>query len=79
MSKANYMIIEDEDDCLCIQDIGPWNIYMTVTNAAEEVVKELADQLGDRRLEYIDTDGQRDELLHEDGEFVGFKPIKKGK
>ena len=72
---AHYMIIEDTDEYLCIQDIGPWNIYMTVTNAAEQVVKELATQLGNRRLECIGSDGQRDELIVEDGEFVGFKPL----
>lgn len=76
MINVNYLIVEDEEDYLCIKDLGPWNIYMTITNGAEEVVKELAEELGDRRLEYIDTDGTRDELIVEDGEFVGFKPLK---
>ena len=77
--QVNYMIVEDTDEFLCIEDIGPWNIYMTVTNAAEQVVEELAEQLGDRRLEYIDSEGQRDELIVENGEFVGFKPLPQEK
>jgi len=77
--QVNYMIVEDTDEFLCIEDIGPWNIYMTVTNAAEQVVEELAEQLGDRRLEYIDSEGQRDELIVENGEFVGFKPLPQRK
>ena len=77
MSNTNYILIEDEPDHLCIQDVGPWDVYMTVTNAAEDVVRELAEQLGDRRLEYIDSDGRRDQLLVENGRFVGFAPIQK--
>jgi len=79
MREVNYMIIEDESDYLCIQDLGPWNLYLTVTNGAEIVVEELAEELGNRRLEYIDSDGQRDQLLVKDGKFAGFKPLPQGK
>jgi len=75
--KANYLIIEDTEDYLLIQDVGPWNIYLTITNAAEYVAAELASQLGDRRLEYIDSDGQRDQLLVKDGKFAGYAPVIK--
>lgn len=76
--KANYQIVETTDDYVLIEDIGPWDQYMSVTNAAESVVEELADIVGNRRLEYIDTEGQRDQLLIKDGEFAGFAPIPKG-
>jgi len=75
--EVNYMIIDETDEFLLIQDIGQWNIYKTVTNAAEIVVKELATQLNGRRLEYIDSDGRRDQLLVKDGAFAGFAPIPK--
>ncbi len=75
--KVNYLIVEDEDDYLCIHDIGPWNIYLSITNGAETVVEELAERLGNRRLEYIDTEGQRDQLLVKDGKFAGFAPLLK--
>jgi len=75
--KANYLIIEDTEDYLLIQDVGPWNIYLTITNAAEYVAAELASQLGDRRLEYIDSDGQRDQLLVKYGKFAGYAPVIK--
>jgi hypothetical protein len=73
------MIVDDTDELLCIKDIGPWNIYMTVTNVAEQVVEELTERLGERRLECIDSNGQRDELIVEDGKFAGFKPLPQRK
>ncbi len=48
---------------------------MSVTNAAEQVVAELAPILNGRRLEYYDSEGQRDQILiNEKGQFAGFAP-----
>jgi len=81
--EVNYIIIEDNSEYLLIEDVGPWNIYKTITNAAEIVAEELAEQLGARRLEYIDSSGVRDQMLvSSDGKFVGFVLLpqtKKGK
>lgn len=74
--KPNYMIVEETDTCVVIRDIGPWTSHQTVTNGAEEVVAELAPMLRGRRLEYYDSDGQRDRLLVVDGRFVGFAPAR---
>lgn len=73
--RANYSVVEDTPERLVVQDLGPWDVYQTVTNAAEEVVIELAPRLKGRRLFYIDSEGQRDELLvSAAGMFAGFKP-----
>ena len=72
MRAANFAIIEDTDDVLCLQDLGPWDRFQTITNAAEDVVKQLAPVLRGRRLEYIDSEGQRDQILVRDGRFIGF-------
>ena len=73
-SKANYSIVDDSDNILVIKDVGPWSKFQTITNAAEEVVKELAPiPLNGRRLYYYDSDGDISELLvTECGEFNGF-------
>lgn len=76
MREVNYIIIEDEIDHVCIKDVGPWNIYLTVTNGAEIVIEELADKLNGRQLFYIDTEGNRDELVYSGKEFIGFKPAR---
>ena len=74
--KANYEIIEDTPECLCIKDVGPWDVHQTITNGAEEVVRELAPILNGRRLEYIDSSGYRDQLLVRNGVFFDFAPAE---
>lgn len=75
MIKANYSIIEETSDLVLILDLGPWDQYMTITNAAEQVVAELMPRLDGRRLEYIDSEGERGQLIVKDGKFAGFKPV----
>jgi hypothetical protein len=74
--RANYDILEFEsnDQELIILDLGPWNKFSTVTNAAEQVVRELAPTLQGRRLLYYDSEGRLDEIVVINGEFAGFAP-----
>ena len=80
MRGANFIITEDDflqKQALVIRDVGPWDKYPTVTNDAEGVVARLHSEgrlPAGRRLFYIDSDGQKDELLHEKGVFKGFAP-----
>lgn len=78
MKPANYEIVESESspECLIIRDNGPWNLYMTITNASEAVVKELYDKghlVEGQMLLYYDSDNNLDELVHKNGKFVGFR------
>jgi len=75
MKHPNYEIIEQTDEYVLIRDIGPWDIFPTVTNGAEEVVGELAQMLNGRRLEYYDSEGERTELLVSGGAFAGFRNV----
>jgi len=81
MRKANYIIVEDDflnEKPLIIRDIGPWHKYMTITNAAEEVVEELVTDghlPSGRRLFYYDSENNLDEILVQDSKFAGFAPI----
>jgi hypothetical protein len=84
MRRANYAIVGElrdlrgdpfVPDALVIRDIGPWETFQSVTNAAEEVVEELvkAGKLPNgRRLLYYDSDNQLDEIVMENGQFKGF-------
>ena len=72
MKNAIYQYAGLTDECLLLRDCGPWEHHPTITNAAEQVVKEVAPTLGNRRLEYIDSEGVRSQLLVKDGEFAGF-------
>jgi len=42
-SKVNYEILEQDERHVLIRDVGPRDKFLTVTNAAEEVVAEPAD------------------------------------
>lgn len=73
--RANYGIVTETDDYLVIRDLGPWNEYKTVTNAAEWVVSDLGARIHGRRLYYYDSAGRLDQLKHDNaGGFVGFAP-----
>lgn len=79
MRKPRFEILEERKDYVLIRDIGPWDEYPTVTNGAEEVVADLAPMLQGRRLEYYDSDGERDQLVVRDGKFVEFAPRQERK
>ena len=75
-TPPNYTIVESTDEYVLIRDIGPWDTFPTVTNGAEQVVAELAQMLKGRRLEYYDSEGERDQLLVKDGKFAGFGAVR---
>ena len=45
---------------------------ISVTNDADAVVPEVAANYGDRRIIYRDSEGNWDELVHQDGRFICF-------
>lgn len=76
LKNANYQIIDNNHFRILIRDLGPWDQHKTVTNDAEAVVSDLKMWLGDRRLEYIDSDGKRGEILVHKGKFNGFSDLE---
>jgi hypothetical protein len=77
MPRVNYEVVQRSPQAVVIRDVGPWSRYMTVTNAAEDVVMELLGTkvlLPGARLFYYDTDGVLDELCHDGRAFTGFAP-----
>ena len=75
--SAQFNIIRNRpDEPIVIEDLGPWDRYPTITNDAETVVAMLQKRgylEPGRRIFYYDSDGQLDEILHDDGVFRGFK------
>lgn len=53
------------------QDVG-----LTVTNDAENVVREVLSRNKVERILYRDSDLNWDELRHDGAEFTGFAPIR---
>jgi hypothetical protein len=71
--RANYEIVGSTDDRLTIKDLGPWNRYATITNAAETVVEDLLPILANRRLFYYDSENELTEILVVNNKFAGFR------
>jgi hypothetical protein len=76
--KARYAIVRRAPNGdLTIKDLGPWDTYATITNDAEEVVRDLlasGQLMRGERLFYYDSEGWLDELLIVNGVFAGFAP-----
>ena len=76
MRRSKYKIVSKDSDCWTLQDCGPWDIFLSLTNDIENVVKELhADGLGGAQLLYWDSDNILTEAYHDGkGNFTGFGP-----
>jgi hypothetical protein len=79
MKLPRYEIIAMNAKGIILRDVGPWEDWPTVTNAAEVVVDELNKRLilsPGMRLFYVDSDGEPGEiLLYDDMTFKGFRPM----
>ena len=76
--NAQYLIVRDVLNYpLIIQDVGPWDEHLTVTNDVEQVIKDLVKQgllPAGRRLLYYGSEGPGiDEILIENYKFAGFR------
>lgn len=78
MLRAAYTAYLDAPrEVIVVRDESQEFNTMTVTNAAERVVFELASSMGirGRRIIYRDTRGIWDELLHDGCRFTGYRHI----
>lgn len=73
---AHWNLLSISPERIVLEDVGPWDRYMTITNAAESVVEEVNQRygIGKRRLFYYDSSDELTELLVKDGKFAGFAP-----
>jgi hypothetical protein len=65
--QANYEVLQCTWERIVLKDIGPWDHYMTITNAAESVVAEVDRDYGiaDRKVLYYDSDGELTEFARQ--------------
>jgi len=70
---ASWIVVKADAHAVWIEDQDG---AISVTNAAEEVVRELFKIYGERRIVYKDTEGNWDELLHRGARFTGFAPAR---
>lgn len=68
MSLDNYYVLKITSDFILLKDLD--NGHKTITNSAEEVIKELYKYNKD--IYYIDTDGRVDQLCYYEDTFTEF-------
>jgi hypothetical protein len=77
-NRARYKIVGNaKDQPLLIRDVGPWDQHPSVTNDAEDVVKELVAKgflPEGRELYYYDSENSLDAIKVKNGVFNGFGP-----
>jgi hypothetical protein len=71
---ADVEVIKETPEYIYLKAIGH-NVGLTITNDAEWVVSQLVNEhnLGMRRVFYMDSLGQIDELTHVGAHFTGYK------
>jgi hypothetical protein len=71
---AVFDVIKETPEFLFIKDVGHRD-HITVTNDAKFVLQKLSEEyiLDHRRVFYMDSMGQIDEIEHRGGRFIGFR------
>ena len=80
-NHAEFSIQIDAPGYVYIIDTGHNHGKRTITNDAENVISELyglIDDLKNKRVFYLDSDGRIDEIIHSAGRFVTFKAGHEG-
>ncbi len=72
--SSDFEVVKVLFDRVFIIDLNRGNV--SVTNDAESVRLRVSKAHGNRRIVYRDSDGNWDELLHDNGNFVGFAPYR---
>jgi hypothetical protein len=75
---ANFEILfhsNNPDEPLVINDTGPWNIHLTVTNDIDNVIEKLFQEgllVPGKRLKYYDSEGTLTEVIIKERKFAGY-------
>lgn len=72
--RAVFYVHRVDQDAVHIIDLADQVGATTVTNDAEAVVHNLNKEFGNKRFYYCDTMGYWDELVHDNGRFLSFRP-----
>lgn len=72
MAMSDYHIVQIHLDIVFVRDMDKGR--MSVTNDAVSVCKEIHAVYPNHRIVYRDSVGDWCELVHSNGEFIGYKP-----
>jgi hypothetical protein len=73
--RVNYKVLSATEEKVVLQDLGPWDEYLTITNGIEHVVGLLVEEgllKSGTLLYYYDSEGEYTGVTVRGGKFVGF-------
>lgn len=73
MKRSNYRIERETFFTIELVDLGPHDIYLTITNDAENIIQDLDHEQRCKVITYKDTDGLTVQLMTDGNKFTGFK------
>lgn len=82
MKTPNFTIVSKDAAQITLQDIGPWDVYPTITQNPEAVIEWLfymGELPSGREVYYWDTEGRRDQITHDGRSFTGFRCLPNNK
>jgi len=71
--RSNYRIIRETFCEIELVDLGPHDIYLTITNDAENIIADLDIDQRSKVITYKDSDGLICQLLTDGNKFTGFR------
>jgi len=72
-NRSNYRIIYEDEYKIILKDLGPHDIYPTITNDAENVIQDLEHEQKLKLIYYMGSDGIKTRLITNDDKFIGFE------
>lgn len=76
--KANFIILNHNENDIILRDLGPHHLYLTITNDIDNVVSFLSSKFGaldHLNIIYIDSEGEYTQIITKNNEFESFKII----
>ncbi len=70
--SSDFVIVGQDADCVFLVDLNTGGL--SLTNDAESVVRLIFNRYGQKRIIYRDSEGRWDEMLHDKGVFIDYKP-----
>ena len=75
MKRSNYVIERETEYEIVLHDIGPWDIFLTITNDAENIISALSPEQKNKRVFYYDSENVLTELVIINDDFSHFRDI----
>lgn len=75
-ASPNYRVLESTKEYVILQDEGPWDKHLTITNGVENILYDAHWNIDGRKLLYYDSEGVLTQIHYREEQdklvFLGF-------